>query len=64
MYFSTLKTYLSFLEKTYISSKIWGLQKTRWKYLNSMDYFTSTTYLQHRLAFVLKIRTPSLQILY
>ena len=27
MCFSTLKTNLSFLEKTYITSKIWGLQK-------------------------------------
>ncbi len=31
-------------------------------YLNSMDHFTSTTYLLHRVAFELNFRTPSFLI--
>ena len=40
MCFSTLKNNLCFLEKTYITLEIWGLQKKTFAYLNSMDHFT------------------------
>ena len=60
MYFSVLKTDLSFLEKTYISSKIWGLQKKTDCISKLFWSFYFFYLLTTPGSFKINLRTPSL----